>query len=157
MDHLTTVSLDFLQGARNYRLLFGAPHASEAPKWRHGATASTARFLPGSLFGLELWERNAYGTVAWHIYALRALWPAEPLTVVPCVHPGAEILLHASGKRQARLALAWFDYQRTRTDDLTTLPAHVFQAADLHIRAGRQAPMARRQRPPYGRSQRARR
>ncbi|HQU17106.1 MAG TPA: DUF2840 domain-containing protein [Gammaproteobacteria bacterium] len=140
---ITTVLLDFREGRRNHRLLFGNPSTSTTGQWAHGITVRCARFLPGSVFGVELWARNAYGTSAWHVYVLRALWPGEALCIVPQVRPGAEILLHASGANQVRLALAWLDHQRTRTDDLATVPAYVYQAADLHVRAGQAVPTVR--------------
>ncbi|KRW95723.1 DUF2840 domain-containing protein [Paracoccus sp. MKU1] len=57
----------------------------------------TLGFLPGNVFALVRWAGNDFGTVVSRIDILRAVGPGDPFQTLPCVRPGAEILLRVSG------------------------------------------------------------
>ena len=85
-----------------------------------------ALFAPGALFGLDIWERNEYGTTRWTFYVLRAGAPGEVVTHVPQVHPGAIVLLEAQGVTRAQAALRWLaDIEKTL--DPATLPGDSYR------------------------------
>lgn len=54
-------------------------------------------FAPGAVFAFVRWAANDYGTAVSRIDILRACSPGEPLTSVPGVTPGGEMLLRLSG------------------------------------------------------------
>jgi hypothetical protein len=66
-------------------------------------------FAPGSVFAFVRWASNGYGTAVSRIDILRATMPGEPLSTVPHVTPGAEILLRLSGWPKVEQALAAID------------------------------------------------
>ncbi|KRW97451.1 DUF2840 domain-containing protein [Paracoccus sp. MKU1] len=57
----------------------------------------TVGFAPGSVFAFVRWAGNDYGTVVSRLDILRAVGRGEPFQTLPCVRPGAEILLRVSG------------------------------------------------------------
>ena len=62
-------------------------------------------FAPGAVFCAVLWRRNAYGTVSWRLFVARAGEPAESLTRLPGVGPGAHALAVLRGAERVRRAL----------------------------------------------------
>lgn len=57
----------------------------------------TLGFALGSVFAVVRWAGNDYGTVVSRLDILRAVGSGEPFQTLPCVRPGAEILLRISG------------------------------------------------------------
>lgn len=55
------------------------------------------QFAPNTVFAFVRWEGNEHGTILSRIDILRACCAAEPLSTVPGVTPGGEILLRQSG------------------------------------------------------------
>ncbi len=66
-------------------------------------------FAPGSVFAFVRWASNEYGTVVSRVDVLRAVSAGEPLSTVPFVTPGAEILLRISGWPKVSQVLAAID------------------------------------------------
>ena len=136
-DVYTQVNELFMDGQRNYRLLFGQPAFSRLLPAREGLTARAHFFAAGSRFALDLWARNAYGTVRWRAFICEAVRPGERAERVPFVAPAASVLLSTKGAAQSRLALAWLASLETRGTDLLTCPAEQFIAAHLRLQGTR--------------------
>jgi hypothetical protein len=94
----------------NHRLLFGEPTRTIRLDWQR----SLAVFQPDQVFGYIRWRGNKHGTQTWRLYVLQTV-EIGAMTSVPGVHPGAGILLEASG---------------------TVAVKAVFQVIDDHERAG---------------------
>lgn len=136
MEFLTKVKLLFEEKRRNVKLLFGVPAAAEDLRFLEGSSRKNVYFRPDSLFALELWSANDYGTVIWMVYVLRAVWPGEAANKVPQIEPGAEILLHARGKGRAGKVLDWMKHLQKETEDLSELPPGYFQMAHYSLKNG---------------------
>jgi hypothetical protein len=54
-------------------------------------------FPPGNIFAFVRWAANEHGTIASRIDILRAARPGKPISTVPGVRPGGEILLRLAG------------------------------------------------------------
>ena len=106
-EYLTAVSLHFLEGERNYRLLFGNPVKITTKGQRYGETQETAFFRPGSIFAVDLWDRNKYGTRRWRVLILKAGNVGETVERVPQISPGAHKLLDTQGTFRCKLLLQW--------------------------------------------------
>ena len=133
-DYLTRVELDYHREQRNYRLLFGHPVDMVGKAFRFGVTNQVALFAPGALFGLDLWDRNDYGTTRWTFYVLRAGAPGEVVNQVPQVHPGAIVLLEAQGITRAKAALSWLA-ELEKILDPATLSVDTFSAIDFRLKS----------------------
>ena len=132
-DVYTQVNELFMEGQRNYRLLFGQPTYSRASQGQEGLTARAHYFAPGERFALDLWSRNAYGTIRWRTFICETVRPGERAERVPFVAPAARILLSTKGAAQSRLALAWLANLEAQGTDLRLCPAERFQAAHLRL------------------------
>lgn len=147
MDFLTKANLLYVEKEKTVKLLFGDPVAAEDQGFAPGSSKRTVYFKPGSIFGLELWAANDYGTAFWMVYILRAVWPGEKANRLPLVEPGAEILLSARGKGRVTKLLAWLARLDQDGIDLTKLPPGYFQAAHYSLKNGLEP---RRTGAPYG-------
>lgn len=96
-------------------------------------------FAPGEVFALVRWAANDYGTAVSRLDVLRAVAPGEPRCTVPCVTPGADILLRAIGWTQVQRALEVIDaIERGGIDPCEVAPDHW---RHVHSRiAAREAP-----------------
>lgn len=136
MDFLSEVQLQFEEKSLNAKLLFGTPVRSEDVYFSAEASKRKVYFKPDSLFALELWAANDYGTVLWMIYILRSVWPGERANRVPQVTPGAEILLSARGKGRVLRTLAWLEKLQTDVEDPASLAPEYFQTAHYSLKNG---------------------
>jgi hypothetical protein len=134
---LTQVSEEFVEGRHNYWLLFGEPHISRIAASRHGYTAKRNLFRPGSRFALDLWTRNAYGTVRWRCFVCETVGPGEEAERVPFVTPAARVLLHTQGAAQSRLFLRWLAGLTEEGVDPLKCPADLFLAAHFRLQGSR--------------------
>lgn len=134
--YLTTVYTHYLQGARNYRVLFGRPVRS-AFKSREGETRGAVKFAPGARFALDLWKKNAYGTLQWRCLVCEAIGPGEEGVWIPRVSPAARVLLQTQGAAQSRLVLAWLRELEADGVDLLTCPPETFEAAQFRLLGSR--------------------
>ncbi|PHR95516.1 MAG: hypothetical protein COA68_17195 [Oceanobacter sp.] len=90
---LTHVTLVWREGEREDWLRFGKPVASRILDRRQ----RTESYAAGQLFGLVRWASNEYGTLRSSLDIVRAVGAGEPLTPVPQIDPGGELLLHVHG------------------------------------------------------------
>jgi hypothetical protein len=134
---VTTVRTVFHLGAKNYRLLFGLPLRTNTVTRAKGYTAAVAHFAPGARFGLDLWRRNAYGTIQWRCFVCEAIRVGEEGEVVPFVTPAARVLLQTKGAAQSRLFLAWLAELETEGIDPMICPSATFEAAHFRLQGSR--------------------
>ena len=134
---VTTVRTLYVQGAKNYRLIFGRPLRVETGTQTEGYTAAIARFAPGARFGLDLWRSNAYGTIQWRCFVCEAIGPGEAGEGVPCVTPAARVLLQTKGAAQSRVFLAWLAEGVSSGIDPVTCPRETFEAAHFRLQGSR--------------------
>lgn len=90
---LTHVTLVWREGEREDWLRFGKPVASRILDRRQRIESYAA----GQLFGLVRWASNEYGTLRSSLDIVRAVGAGEPVTPVPQIDPGGELLLHVHG------------------------------------------------------------
>lgn len=90
---LTHVTLVWREGEREDWLRFGKPVASRILDRRQ----RTESYAAGQLFGLVRWASNEYGTLRSALDIVRAVGAGEPVTPVPQIDPGGELLLHVHG------------------------------------------------------------
>ncbi len=105
MTALTEVELIHLEGKIERWIRFGREAQERILDRRRRVLA----FAPGAVFAFVRWASNDYGTVVSRIDVLRAVEAGQPLSTVPFVRPGAEILLRISGWPKVGQVLAAID------------------------------------------------
>ena len=135
--YLTSVQTLYIQGQKNFRILFGEPLHIETRERRQGYTRGVALFTRGARFALDLWTSNSYGTVRWQSFVCEAIGPGEAGTRVPLVSPAARVLLRSKGAAQSRLFLAWLQGLEESGIDLLCCPAETFEAAHFRLQGSR--------------------
>jgi Protein of unknown function (DUF2840) len=135
--YLTTVYTQFLEGVRNYRILFGVPLRWVMLREAKGETVKVYYFKQGSRFALDLWARNTYGTIQWRCFVCEAIAPGIDATTVPYVKPGARVLLSTHGAAQSRLFLAWLGELEGRGMNPLSCPPEVFESAHFRLQGSR--------------------
>ena len=105
MTALTEVELIHLEGKIERWIRFGREVQERILDRRRRVLA----FAPGAVFAFVRWASNDYGTIVSRIDVLRAVKAGEPLSTVPFVRPGAEILLRISGWPKVEQVLAAID------------------------------------------------
>jgi len=133
----TQVSEEFFEGRRNHRLLFGKPVRCVDIKCSEGYTARANYFAPGARFALDLWSRNAYGTVRWNCFVCECIRPGESGECVPRVTPAASILLSTRGAAQSRVFLAWLAGLAGQGIDALACSEDTFLAAHFRLQGSR--------------------
>ena len=89
MSDLTEVELYWHRGRVERWIRFGSfAHERIIDRRRR-----VVGFSPGSVFAYVRWAANEHGTIASRIDILRAALPGAPISTVPGVAPGGEILL----------------------------------------------------------------
>lgn len=110
---LTRVTLLHIEGQAQHWLRFGQP-------CREGIIDRRRRhvwFRPGDRFGYIRWRSNGHGTIHSQIWIVVAARPGAPVTSVPGVVPGGDLLLHLSGWPKVKAALAAIDQLDTLSID----------------------------------------
>ena len=139
----TRVELEFLEGQRNHRLMFGRPEQFLYREHHFGITKRTAIFKPGQRFGLELWDgkivlnrsrQPVARTQRWRILILEAGRVGACVSCVPNVRPGAHVLMEASRTKTCQLLKTWLAGLEQRGDP-AELPREFFLARDLRLQA----------------------
>lgn len=102
---LTEVELLFQEGQIERWIRFGRWSEERIIDRRRRVVA----FPPGSLFALVRWQAGEHGTVQSRLDIVRAIRPGEPLTTVPFVAPGGELLAHLGGWPKVQKALEAID------------------------------------------------
>lgn len=128
---LTAVLLRHRKNKINDRLLFCVPRFSVRLDWQR----ALAVFSPGQVFGYVRWRANTYGTQTWQLYILRALG-SGPLTAIPGVHPGADILLKASGASPVKKAFKAIEQSRNIGLKPVDIPPAYWRHSHLMLREG---------------------
>jgi hypothetical protein len=90
---LTHVTLFWRKGEREDWLKFGKPIADRIVS----RSQRIESYAAGQLFGLVRWASNEYGTVRSAFDIVRAVTDGEPVTPVPQVDPGGDVLLSIHG------------------------------------------------------------
>ena len=105
MTALTEVELIHLEDKIERWIRFGREAQERILDRRRRVLA----FAPGAVFAFVRWASNDYGTIVSRIDVLRAVDAGQPLSTVPFVRPGAEILLRISGWSKVEQVLAAID------------------------------------------------
>lgn len=105
MSGLTEVELYWLEGRIERWIRFGHEVEERILDRRRRVLS----FPPGAVFAFVRWASNDYGTLVSRLDILRAVGPGEARTTIPCVSPGAEILLRTFGWPKVQCALAAID------------------------------------------------
>ena len=105
MTTLTEVELIHLEGKVEHWVRFGRPRHERIIDRRRRVLA----FAPDAVFAFVRWASNDFGTAVSRIDVLRAVAAGEPISTVPFVRPGAEILLRISGWPKVARVLAAID------------------------------------------------
>jgi Protein of unknown function (DUF2840) len=134
---LTQVREEFVEGRYNYRLLFGHSQSSRVLLVNEGHSAKLHAFTAGARFALDLWSRNAYGTVRWRCFVCETVSPREQAERVPFVSPAARVLLSTEGAAQSRVFLAWLRGLEAEGTNLLECPAELFLAAHFRLHGSR--------------------
>ena len=118
---LTRVALAYVDKRINLYLRFGNPARTiQLDRWRRSAV-----FLPASIFCRIRWESNDYGTTRWQLMVMQACTPLDAVQRIPGIQPGARILLHAEGERQAQSLLPLIDaIEALGIDPIDVSPAY---------------------------------
>lgn len=123
MTALTEVELIHLEGKIERWIRFGREVQERILDRRHRVLA----FAPGAVFAFVRWASNDFGTIVSRIDVLRAVDVSQPLSTVPFVRPGAEILLRISGWPKVEQVLA-------AIDQVEALDVHAEDACPDHWR-----------------------
>jgi hypothetical protein len=120
---LTEVELIHLEGKIERWIRFGREVQERILDRRRRVLA----FAPGAVFAFVRWASNDCGTIVSRIDVLRAVKAGQPLSTVPFVRPGAEILLRISGWPKVEQVLA-------AIDQVEALDVHAEDACPDHWR-----------------------
>ena len=104
-EFFTGVEIAFYPEYINWWLRFGEPDAKHDLDRRR----SLALFGPTKVFCYVRWRANEYGTQNWSIAIVRTRAPLQVLTRLEGIHPGADMLLSATGKARVKRVLAQLD------------------------------------------------
>lgn len=88
---MTRVELTWVEKRIEFWIRFGRVVGEQF----HDRAHRVLCFPPNSVFAFIRWAANDYGTILSRIDILRAVAPGKAYQTVPCVRPGAEILLKA--------------------------------------------------------------
>lgn len=103
--HLTHVMLSWPQGQRTHWLRFGKPVSS----YTGDGGRRVESYAPGQVFALVRCAGPDHGTALSHLAIVRAVPRGMPVTRLPFVDPGGEILLAVQGWRRVARVLAVID------------------------------------------------
>jgi hypothetical protein len=98
---MTEVELLFYRDRINHWVRFGQPADERIIDRRRRILC----FAPGAIFAFVRWEANDHGTVLSRIDVLRAPDRTAPISTIPGVRPGGEILLRLAGWSRVKQTL----------------------------------------------------
>jgi hypothetical protein len=102
---MTQVELIHEKGRIEQWVRFGTPVSEQRIDRRRRVLG----FGPGSVFAVNRWAANDYGTVLSRFEILRALPPGEACQTLPYLRPGAELLLAIHGWPKVERLLQMID------------------------------------------------
>ena len=105
MSDLTEVELYWHRGRVERWIRFGSFACERIIDRRRRVVG----FSPGSVFAYVRWAANEHGTIASRIDILRAAPPGAPISTVPGVAPGGEILLRLASWPKVQRVLEAID------------------------------------------------
>jgi hypothetical protein len=121
MNDFTEVELYWQQGRVERWIRFGQITQERIIDRRRRVVS----FSPGRVFAFVRWAANEHGTIASRIDILRAVEPGEPISTVPGVRPGGEILLRlASWPKVERVLKAIDAVEALGVDPKDAAPDH---------------------------------
>lgn len=127
--NFTAVQLQYRKSRINHRLYFGAPRIRIRLDWQR----SLAVFQPADIFGYIRWRANQYGTQHWSVFVVQAC-SQGPMTALPGIAPGADLLLHVSGKSAVKRLLLKLETSQLKDLDLPQISPAYWR--HLHLRLG---------------------
>lgn len=118
---LTTVELVWIEHRIERWIRFGRiVHEVDLDRRRR-----VVGFEAGAVFAFVRWAANDYGTAFSRLDVLRAVGAGEAFCTVPCVSPGADILLRAAGWPQVQRVLDVITViENARVDPCDVAPDH---------------------------------
>ena len=120
-DDRTHVQLTWIEKREEQWIRFGAP-VTERIVDRHRRVLS---FRPGCVFALLRWEANAFGTTFSRLDVVASVARGQAFQTVPCIDPGAEILLTITGWPRVARVLETIDaIERLGVDLESVSPEH---------------------------------
>lgn len=132
MTVLTEVELAWYEGEVERWIRFGRIAAERIIDRRRRVVC----FAPHSMFGYVRWASNDYGTVVSRIDILRAAVSGEPISTVPYVTPGGDILLRLSGWPRVQLVLQAIDAVEALGVEPADVPPDYWRHVHNRITAG---------------------
>ena len=132
---LTHVTLMWRRGAQEDWLRFGKPVEERILDRR----TRIESYAPGQVFAFVRWASNDYGTVRSALTIARAVGIGDPLTTLPQVDPGAQILLSVRSWPKVRQVFALIDViEENGIDSCDVAPDH-WRHVHNRLAAGMQA------------------
>ena len=121
MTMLTKVELYWLEGEIERWIRFGHVAEEQILDRRRRVLG----FAPGAIFAFVRWASNDYGTLISRIDILHAVPRGAACSSVPCVTPGGESLLRASGWPKVERVLQAIDaIEQLGVDPVDACPDH---------------------------------
>jgi len=129
---LTEVELTWIEGRCEQWVRFGRAAADTVVNRR----TRILGFRPGAIFAHVRWTANDFGTIHSSIAIVAAVAPGTPCSTLPCIRPGADILLRIDGWAKVRQVLEAIDaVEAAGVDAPDAAPDHWRHIAD-RIAAG---------------------
>ena len=134
----TGICLHFEEARINHRLRFGVPDYQV----HLDKTRALAFFAANQTLGYIRWQANDYGTQDWQFCVVKTVSVKQhedkDITAFPGIIPGADILLHVSGKTKVKRVLSLLDELEDRGAELTQITKSWWRQLHnrLEVRAG---------------------
>ena len=128
---ITTVHFYSNTSGQN-KLIFGNPAFTTL---QSNELNFVAGFNPDSIFCMFCVEYGKFETRKFNLFILRSLNEFEYGSIINFVKPGAEILLHASGKKHVNLVLRWLTELHIDNGTISSKRPSFFQAASNRFTA----------------------
>lgn len=120
-DDLTHLQLTWIEKKQEQWIRFGAPVTERILDRRRRVLS----FRPGSVFALLRWEANDFGTTFSRLDVVASVARGQAFQTVPCIDPGAEILLTITGWPRVARVLETIDaIERLGVDLESVSPEH---------------------------------
>ena len=129
---LTEVELAWYEGEVERWIRFGRIAAERIIDRRRRVVS----FAPQTVFAYIRWASNGYGTLVSRIDILRAVAPGEPISTVPYVTPGGEILLRLAGWPKVQRVLQAIDTVEALGIEPIEVPPDYWRHVHNRITAG---------------------